>query len=372
MLYLLLEWIRQEFNTPGFNVFRYLTFRAALAAGFSLLFCVVLGPKLIALLRRRQIGEAVKLDGPKSHFSKAGTPTMGGLILVGSLVVNTLLWADLRNPYILIICLATAWMCAVGFLDDYLKVIKKYPNGLIGRYKLVGQISLGLLVGVLLMYTPIYTDEVRTITTVPFVKSVNFDYQSPILYVLVVAFIITALSNAVNLTDGLDGLATGCAAAVVLTLGLICYVTGNIKFAGYLDIVYLRGAGELVIYAGATIGACLGFLWYNTFPAQVFMGDTGSLALGAGIGTLALLVKKELLLPVLGGIFLAEVLSVILQRSYFKYTKKTTGEGRRIFRMAPIHHHFEMMGTPESKIVTRFWIMALILALISLSTLKLR
>ncbi|HEY4756717.1 MAG TPA: phospho-N-acetylmuramoyl-pentapeptide-transferase [Ignavibacteriaceae bacterium] len=369
MLYYLSEYINKVFNPPGFDIFRFLTFRSALAAITGLVLALFLSPKIISVLKRKQIGEAKKIDGPKSHWSKAGTPTMGGIIVVLSVVVPVLLWGDVKSIYIILIVFGTLVLSAVGFLDDYLKVIKKYPNGLIARYKLLGQVLVGLAIGTVIYFSPQF-EGINSITTVPFLKDINFDFSY--FYIPVVVFIITATSNAVNLTDGLDGLAIGVIAIVMIALAIISYVSGNAIYSDYLNIIYLPGAGELTVYVAALVGASLGFLWYNSYPAQVFMGDTGSLALGGAFGILAVLIKKELLIPILGGIFFLETISVIMQRLYFKYTKKKYGEGRRIFKMAPIHHHFEMLGWPEPKIVMRFYIIAVILAIISLTSFKIR
>jgi phospho-N-acetylmuramoyl-pentapeptide-transferase len=294
---------------------------------------------------------------------------MGGIILILSVVIPVLLWADIKSMYIILILLGTIWLSGVGFLDDYLKVVKKLPNGLIARYKLLGQVLIGLIIGAIIYYSPQFAG-FNSVTTVPFLKNVNFDFSY--LYIPVVVFIITATSNAVNLTDGLDGLAIGVTIIVMLALAIISYVSGNAIYANYLNIIYLPGSGELTVFVSALVGASLGFLWFNSYPAQVFMGDTGSLALGGAFGILAVLIKKELLIPILGGIFFMETISVIIQRLYFKYTKKRYGEGRRVFKMAPIHHHFEMLGWPEPKIVMRFYIIAIILAIISLASFKIR
>jgi phospho-N-acetylmuramoyl-pentapeptide-transferase len=369
MLYYLFDYINKVFSPPGFKVFRFLTFRSALAAITALFLAFYLGPKIIKILQKHQIGEAKKEDGPKSHWSKAGTPTMGGIILIISVVVPVLLWGDLKSIYVILILAGTIWLSAVGFLDDYLKVVKKLPNGLIARYKLLGQVSIGLIIGCVIYFTPEFKG-FSTLTTVPFLKSVNLNLS--IFYVPAVVFIIAATSNAVNLTDGLDGLAIGITTIVMLTLAVIAYVSGNAIYSRYLDIIFLPGAGELTVFISAVIGASLGFLWFNSYPAQVFMGDTGSLALGGAFGIISVLVRKELLIPILGGIFFMETISVIIQRSYFKYTKKKYGEGKRIFKMAPMHHHFEMLGWPEPKIVTRFYIIAIILAIVSLASFKIR
>jgi phospho-N-acetylmuramoyl-pentapeptide-transferase len=369
MLYYLAELIQYNFSPPGFNVFRYLTFRSALAAITALLLTFYVGPKVLNMLRKKQIGEAKKEDGPKFHWSKAGTPTMGGLIILMSGLIPVILWADLRNVYILLILFSTITLGLVGLLDDYLKVVKKYKEGLLAKYKLAGQVTVGIVVGLVIYMAPQF-ENINTITTIPFLKNYQFDFS--IFYIPIIIFIITATSNAVNLTDGLDGLATGTVGIVIFTLGIIAYISGNVEWSKYINILYLKGNGELVIFCTAVAGACLGFLWYNSYPAQVFMGDTGSLALGGAIGTLSILVKKEFLLPLLGGVFFAETVSVLIQRYYFKYTKKKYGEGRRVFNMAPLHHHYEMKGIPEPKIVLRFYIIAVLLAIMTLATFKIR
>ena len=369
MLYYLFDYINKAYNPPGFDIFRFLTFRSAVAAITGLFLSLYFGPKIINMLRKNQIGEAKKVDAPQSHWSKAGTPTMGGLIIIISVFIPVILWADIKSLYIILILFGTIFLGGVGFLDDYLKVVKKYPNGLIARYKLMGQIFIGLVVGSVIYFAPQF-EGISTLTTVPFLKNVNFDFS--FLYIPVVIFIITATSNAVNLTDGLDGLAIGIIIIVMLTLALISYVSGNAIYSDYLNIIYLPGSGELTVFVSALIGAALGFLWFNSYPAQVFMGDTGSLALGGAFGILTVLIKKELLIPILGGIFFVETLSVIVQRLYFKYTKKKYGQGRRVFKMAPLHHHFEIAGWPEPKIVMRFYIVAIILAIVSLTSFKIR
>jgi phospho-N-acetylmuramoyl-pentapeptide-transferase len=374
MLYYIFDILEQLYHPPGFGMVRYLTFRAAAAAITALVIAFWLGPKIIRALKARQIGEAAKLEAPKTHLTKAGTPTMGGLIVLASVLVPTILWGNLGNMYIVLILFVTALLGAVGFLDDYLKVVKKKPKGLIARYKIVGQVFAGLVVGGVIYFLPDWVDpglwKYNSSTTVPFFKSLEFDFGY--LYIPMVVFVITATSNAVNLTDGLDGLAIGIVGIVSLTLGVISYISGNAILSEYLTIPFLRGSGELVVYCAALAGAAVGFLWFNAYPAQVFMGDTGSLALGGAIGALCVLIKKELLIPTLGGVFLAEAVSVIIQRLYFKYTKRRYGEGRRVFRMAPLHHHFEMLGWPEPKIVTRFYIVAVLLMILSLATFKVR
>lgn len=369
MLYYLFDYINRIYSPPGFDIFRFLTFRSALSAITALFIAFYAGPKIIKLLQKHQIGEAKKADGPQFHWSKAGTPTMGGLILLLSIAIPVLLWGDVVSIYIILILAGTLFLGAVGFLDDYLKVIKKLPNGLIARYKLLGQIFVGLVVGLVIYFSPEFSG-FNTLTTVPFLKNVNLDLSY--FYIPAVIFIVTATSNAVNLTDGLDGLSIGVTVIVMIALALLSYFSGNAIFSNYLNIIYLPGSGELTVFVAAVVGAGLGFLWYNSYPAQVFMGDTGSLALGGAFGILAVLIKKELFIPILGGIFFMETISVILQRTYFKYTKKKYGEGKRIFKMAPVHHHFEMLGWPEPKIVVRFYIIAIILAVVTLVSFKIR
>jgi len=377
MLYLLAAMLRaSNVDFPGMNLFQYVTFRAAAAAIVALLIALLVGPRIIAFLKRLQIGEQAKkeLHQVGSHSLKAGTPTMGGLIVLASVLIPTLLWANITNMYVLLAVFTTASLGAVGFLDDYLKVIKKLPRGLIGRYKIVGQVFTGLVVGSVIYFFPEWFsssfEQVRTLTTVPFQKNISFDFG--ILYIPVVIFIITATSNAVNLTDGLDGLCIGTVGITALTLAVIAYFSGNAFFADYLNIMHLRGTDELAIFCAALVGAAMGFLWYNAYPAQVFMGDTGSLALGGAIGVLCVLIKKEFLLPIVGGVFFAETISVIIQVTYFKYTKKRFGAGRRVFLMAPLHHHFEKRGWHESKIVTRFYIVAIMVAIIAMASFKVR
>jgi len=369
MLYYLFDYINKLYAPPGFDIFRFLTFRSALAAITGLFMAFYLGPKIIRILQKNQIGEARKDDAPKTHLSKAGTPTMGGLIIILSAVVPVLLWGELKSIYIILILAGTVWLSIVGFVDDYLKVVKKYPKGLIGRYKLLGQFVIGLVVGAVIYFSPEFSG-FNTLTTVPFLKNINLDLS--FLYIPVVIFIVTATSNAVNLTDGLDGLAIGVIAIVMIALALLSYVSGNAIFADYLNIIYLPGSGELTVFVAALVGASLGFLWYNSYPAQVFMGDTGSLALGGAFGILAVLIKKELFIPILGGVFFMETITVIIQKTYFKFTKKKYGQGRRVFKMAPIHHHFEMVGWAEPKIVVRFYIIAIILAIVTLVSFKIR
>jgi phospho-N-acetylmuramoyl-pentapeptide-transferase len=478
MLYYLLDWLNRTYDIPGFGVFQYLTFRAILSMLFSLIISLLIGKKIIDLLRKNLIGEVVRTNdlGP-DHASKAGTPTMGGLIIIASIVIPTLLWADITSGYVWLILLGTLWMGLIGFVDDYIKVFKKDKKGLKGKFKIVGQLGLGLIVGLTMLFHPdfqgsrahlttlkvirsspllkqfdfrtgdellklngqdfnvvpdgqtyedlalyrvrrggtgsqgeqVFEEKVITIpkedrkmvanelfgpkdetfiytTDFPFFKNYVFDYSQIVflrdwidrdllgrmVYLLVVIFIITAVSNGVNLTDGIDGLAAGTTAIVGAGLGVFAYVSGNNVFADYLNITYIPLSAELFVYTAALVGACLGFLWYNSFPAQVFMGDTGSLALGGAIAILALMVKKELLVPILCGIFFVESLSVIIQVSYFRYTKNKHGEGRRVFRMAPLHHHYEKLGYHEAKISIRFFLVAILLVLVAFATLKLR
>jgi len=351
----------------GFNVFRYITVKSALAAVTALIFSMIVGPKIIRLLRKHQIGETIRIEGPESHQVKKGTPTMGGLIILVSIFIGVFLWADLTNIYIILILIATMAMGIVGFVDDYLKSVKKMKKGLISRYKLAGQILTGLIIGLVIAFSPIF-DGLHSNTSIPFFKNLEIDFGY--FYIIVIIFVITATSNAVNLTDGLDGLAAGMSAIAFLSFAGMAYISGNVNFSNYLNIIYLPGSGELTVYCMAIFGAAIGFLWYNTYPAQVFMGDTGSLALGSALGAVAILLKKELLLLIIGGVFVLEVLSVIIQTTYFKYTRKKYGEGRRIFNMAPLHHHFELKGWHESKVVVRFLIVGILLALLSLTTFK--
>lgn len=369
MFYYLFDYIDKVFSIPGFGVFKYLTFRSFVSAITALFIAFYIGPKIINYLKKKQIGETIREVGPESHFKKAGTPTMGGIIILLSIVIPVLLWSDLKSSYILLALFGTIVLGIVGFIDDYLKVVKKVSEGLIARYKLLGQIFVGLIVGLSIYYLPEFA-EYNTQTTLPFFKNMNWDFSY--LYIPAVIFIITATSNAVNLTDGLDGLAMGTVTFVMLALAVMSYVSGNIIWSDYLNIIYLPGSGELTVFIAAIIGAGLGFLWFNFYPAQIFMGDTGSLALGGAFGIIAILIKKELLIPILGGVFFIETLSVIIQRLYFKYTKKKFGEGKRVFKMSPIHHHYEMIGWAEPKIVMRFYIVTIILVIISLASFKVR
>ncbi len=351
----------------GFNLFQYITFRSAMAAITALLISFIIGPIILRLLQKHQVGEIIREDGPQTHLSKKGTPTMGGIIILISVITPVLLWANLKNIYINLVLLATLWMGMIGFLDDYLKVIKKYKKGLIARYKLVGQITLGLIIGSYLYFAPEF-ESIRGLTSVPFFK--NLELNLSLFYIPFVVFVMTAGSNSVNLTDGLDGLAAGLSGIAALAFAVISYVSGRIDFSGYLNTIYLPGSGELAVFSSALVGGILGFLWYNSKPAQVFMGDTGSLAIGTALWTMAILLKKEILFVLIGGVFVAETLSVLIQISYFRYTRKRTGTGKRIFLMAPLHHHFEMKGWDESKVVIRFWIVGIFLALLSLSSFK--
>ena len=385
MLYLLFEWIERTYQPPGFQVFQFSTVRAGLAAGTALLVALFAGKKIIRALRGRQIGETIREGedaGAVSHAHKAGTPTMGGIILLLALTSGVLLWADLRNPYVWIALVATLWMGAFGFADDYIKVVKKDKQGIAPKVKIAGQLSLGVIVALLILFVLPFEGGLDTFTSLPFVPDGGFDYDflSPlvgrevgwIIFIPVITFILTGVSNAVNLTDGLDGLTAGTAAFSTLALIGMAYITGNVNLAEFVNDVYLPGTSELVIFGAALSAACFGFLWYNGHPAQVFMGDTGSLALGAAIGTLAILIKKELYLPVVGAIFFAETLSVIIQTTYFKYTKRKTGEGKRVFRMAPLHHHYEALGVHESKIVIRFWIVTALLSILAMFLFRIR
>jgi len=387
MLYWLLFPVRE--SAAIFNLFGYITFRAAGATLTAMLISFLFGGRIIRYLRTHQIGQEVREDGPASHLKKQGTPTMGGLIILVSILVPVLLWGRLDSTSLAVVLVSTVWMGLIGLLDDYLKVIRHSSKGLIGRYKLTGQIALGLFAGIWLFLTPpqpsavqlapSYLPSVRTVdisdtsqeitirsseTTLPFFKSIRLNLG--VFYILLVILVITGTSNAVNLTDGLDGLATGVSLISILTFGALAYFLGHANFAQYLQFSHLPGVGEVFVFAGAAIGACLGFLWYNTTPAEVFMGDTGSLALGGAIGSMAVVTRNELLLALVGGVFVAEALSVMIQVGHFRKT------GRRVFRMAPIHHHFELLGWAESKVVVRFWIVAAILALLGLSTFKIR
>lgn len=421
MLYHLFTYLDKAFDFPGAGMFNFISFRTGLAFILALILSTTFGRRIIDYLQKKQIGETIRDLGLEGQMSKKGTPTMGGIIIIIAILVPTLLLASLNNLYIILMLITTIWMGLIGFLDDYLKVFRKNKEGLKGRFKIVGQVGLGLIVGLTMYLSPDIVirenkeikgattrvenveyakqDVKSTKTTIPFFKNNNLDYADAfqwagdkaqaygwILFVLVTIFIVTAVSNGANMTDGLDGLATGSSAIIGVILGILAYVSGNVNYAGYLNIMYLPGTGELLIYAGAFIGATIGFLWYNAFPAQVFMGDTGSLTLGGIIAVFALAIHKELLIPILCGVFLVENLSVMMQVGYFKYTKKRYGEGRRVFKMAPLHHHYQKPGNsgiqaliqhplqamPESKIVVRFWIVGIILAAVTIITLKIR
>ena len=367
MLYHLLYPLR-DFFSP-LNVFQYITFRSASAAILALIISFILGPAIIRMLRRNQIGEEIREYGPESHFKKRGTPTMGGIIILSAIILPTLLLADIKNPFVQILLISTIWMGCIGFIDDYLKSIKKIKKGLVARYKLAGQVSIGLIITFWIYNTPEW-ENIITVTSIPFLKDSVIDFG--LLYPLMIIFVVTGTSNAVNLTDGLDGLAAGLLAISFSTFSVIAYVSGRVDFSDYLNIIYLPGAGELTIFTASCVGACLGYLWFNASPAEVFMGDVGSLSTGAALGTLAILLKKELLLIIIGGVFVAEAVSVILQVGYYRYTKKKTGDGKKLFLMAPFHHHYELKGFSESKVVTRLWIIGLLLALMTLTTFKIR
>jgi len=367
MLYYILYPLREYFSP--LNVFQYITFRSASAAILALILSFILGPLIINQLRKKQIGEKIREEGPQSHLSKEGTPTMGGFIILIAIILPTLLFADIYNPFVQILVISTIWMGLIGFIDDYLKSIKKIEKGLVAKYKLAGQVAIGLIITYWIYNTPAW-DNFRTVTSIPFLKDTVVDFG--LLYPLMIILVVTSTSNAVNLTDGLDGLATGLLAISFSVFSIIAYVSGRVDFSDYLNIIYLPGAGELTIFTAACVGACLGYLWFNSSPAEVFMGDIGSLSTGSALGTLAILLKKEFLLIIIGGVFVAEALSVILQVGYYRYTKNKYGEGKKIFLMAPFHHHFELKGLPESKVVIRFWIIGLLLALLTITTFKIR
>ncbi len=378
MLYELIRWLNNLYSPPGFGAFDFITTRTAFAAATALLISLIIGKKIINWLIRMQLKENIRDDiGLSTHLEKADTPTMGGVIIILATLIPALLWMNIFSIYTWLIVFVVLVLGSVGFIDDYIKVVLKNKSGLHGWFKIIGQVLVGLVLGAFLYFWPAFS-EFNTLTTVPFLKEVNIDYAifgeqlGWLIYIPVVILVITAVSNAANLTDGLDGLLSGTSAIAGTILGIFAYVSGRVDFSGFLNIMYLPGSGELTIFAASLVGACLGFLWYNTHPASVFMGDTGSLALGGALGALALMIHKELLLPIICGIFVVEALSVIIQTSWFKYTRKKYGEGRRIFLMTPIHHHFEKLGWPESKIVVRFWIIAILLGIVSLLTLKLR
>ena len=416
MLYYLFAYLEQ-FDIPGAGMFQYISFRSALTVITSLIISMIFGKRVINFLRKQQIGEEVRDLGLEGQLSKKGTPTMGGIIILGSIIIPSLLFADILNIYVILMLITTVWLGIIGFLDDYIKTFKKNKGGLAGKFKIIGQIGLGLIVGLTLFIsddvvvrekivekqnltveqiiegvdntkenTQQFANDIKsTKTTIPFFKNNEFDYEylvsffgkhsqkaAWLVFVIVVILIVTAVSNGANLTDGLDGLATGTSAIIGATLGILAYVGGNVIYADYLNIMYIPHTGELVVFMSAFIGATIGFLWYNSYPAQVFMGDTGSLSIGGIIAVFAIIIRKELLIPILCGIFLMENLSVVMQVGYFKYTKRRFGEGRRIFKMSPIHHHYQMKGYPEPKIVMRFMIIGIILAVISIVTLKIR
>ena len=361
MLYHLLYPLRDIFSP--FNIFQYITFRSASAAIMALLISFILGPIIIRKLKTFQIGEEIRDFGPESHLKKKGTPTMGGLIILSAIIFPSLLLADLNNTFIEILLISTVWMGFIGFIDDYLKSVKKIKKGLIARYKLGGQILLGIIITIWIYNTPGW-DNIRTVTSIPFFKDTVFDFG--LFYPLIILLVVSGTSNAVNLTDGLDGLATGLLAIAFSVFAVIAYISGRIDFSDYLNIIYLPGAGELTVFSAACVGACLGYLWFNAAPAEVFMGDIGSLSTGAALGTLAILLKKEFLLIIIGGVFVAEAISVILQVGYFRYTKKKYGEAEKLFLMAPIHHHCELKDWPESRVVIRVWCKGLLLALLTI------
>lgn len=400
-------YLDEKLDLTGAGVFQYISFRASMATLFSLLITIIFGKSLIRMLRKKQVGESIRNLGLSGQMEKKGTPTMGGLIIIMAIVIPTLLFARPDNIYILLLLVTTLGLGGIGFLDDYIKVFKKNKDGLRGKFKVAGQAFIGLLVAVTLVFHPDvqvrefeenpaqehalqaegetvlnYKDVPSTKTTVPFIKNNELDYSkilpfdndwvSTALYVFIVIFIVTAISNGANITDGIDGLTAGTSAVIGLALAIFAYISGNAIFSSYLNVMFIPNSGELVIFCTAFVGACVGFLWYNAFPAQVFMGDTGSLSLGGVIAVLAFVLRKELLIPFICGIFIIENLSVVLQVGYFKYTRRRYGQGRRIFKMAPLHHHYQKKGIPEAKIVTRFWIIGILLAIMTLATLKLR
>ena len=414
MLYLLFEYLHKNYDIPGLRLFQYLTFRTSLTVILSLIITTVYGRRLIDYLHKKQVGETVRNLGLEGQMQKQGTPTMGGIIILLGILIPTILFANITNIYVILMIVTTIWMGTVGFIDDYIKVFRKNKEGLAGRFKIGGQVGLAIIIGCTMYYHPsitvrqnvdeaivqssapmvlreknqtyYYTQDVKsTVTNVPFYKNNEFDYAKVlkflgegyekyafIVFLAAVIIIISGVSNGANLTDGIDGLATGASAIIGITLGLFAYVSGNVVMADYLNIMYIPHSGELVVFAGAFVGACVGFLWYNSYPAQVFMGDTGSLALGSIIAAFAIMIRKELLIPILCGVFLIEILSVMLQVTYFKYTKRRFGEGVRIFLMSPLHHHYQKKGYHEAKIVTRFWIIGIFLAIATIITLKVR
>lgn len=414
MLYYLFEYINAHYDFPGTGVFQYISFRAALAVITSLVISLLFGNTLIGMLRKKQVGETVRDLGLEGQVQKAGTPTMGGLIIIGAILIPVLLFARLDNIYVIIMIITTVLLGAIGFIDDYIKVFKKNKQGLAGKFKIVGQVAVGVIVGSLLFWNDDvvsrqkvavpqsenvvleagdqpqqkfeWKERKAVVTTIPFIKNNEFDYAwilrfftkekaarwAWLVFIPIVVFVVTAVSNGANITDGLDGLATGSSAIIGVVLAIFAFVSGNVIFADYLNIMFIPDSGELTVFISAFVGACIGFLWYNSYPAQVFMGDTGSLALGGIIAVFALAIRKELLIPLFCGVFLIENISVIMQVAYFRYTKKRHGEGRRIFLMAPLHHHYQKLGYHEAKIVSRFWIVGILLAVLTIVTLKLR
>ncbi len=399
MLYHLFDYLDKTFDFYGAGVFQYISFRAGMASFLSLLISMVFGKYIISFLKKNQFSESIRDLGLSGEKVKKGTPTMGGIIIILSIVIPTFLFSKLSNIYVIIMLIVTIWMGIIGFLDDYLKISKKNKDGLKPKFKIFGQISLGVIIGLILVFhddivvRQFNNESINTIennhldtkdliTTIPFVKNNEFNYKwllpgelrefDWILYIIIVIFIITAVSNGSNLTDGLDGLAAGTSAIIGITLAIFSYLSGNIIFSDYLNILYIPNIGEIVIFCFAFVGACIGFIWYNSYPAQVFMGDTGSLSIGAIIAVLSIIIKKELLIPILCGVFFIESLSVIIQVTYFKYTKRKLGKGKRVFLMAPLHHHYQLKGIHETKIVSRFWMIGILLAILTLTTLKLR
>ena len=410
MLYYLFDYLEKTYQFPGAGLFQFLTFRAALAVLFSLLIAIIYGKKIIKFLRKQQVGETIRDLGLDGQIEKAGTPSMGGIIIILATIIPVLLFAKLENIYVVLLLVTTVWMGIIGFIDDYIKIFKKNKEGLSGKFKVIGQVGLGIIVGATMYFhsditvkrqkvtaansienisrnrTPeFYPEEKTLLTTIPFVKENEFNYESLIswageeardyvwlIFIPIIIFIITAVSNGANLTDGIDGLAAGTSAIIGVTLALFAWVSGNVIFSDYLNIMYIPNTGELSIFIMSFVGALIGFLWYNAYPAQVFMGDTGSLTIGGIIAVIAIAIRKEWLIPILCGVFLIENLSVVMQVGWFKYTKKKFGEGRRIFKMSPLHHHYQKSGFHESKIVTRFWIVGIFLAILTIATLKIR
>ena len=382
MLYYLFDFLEREYNFFGAGLFRYITFRASVTLIASILIGLIIGKRILLYLKKRQIGESIRTDGPESHFSKKGTPTMGGIIIIAAILVPCLLFAKLTNVYVILMLVSTLWMGIIGFVDDYIKVFKRDKEGLKGRFKIIGQIGLGFLIA-LVLYRNEVTSQNALITNLPFFKY-PFDYNTlfaskaltTVIYFLAIIFIVTAVTNGVNLTDGIDGLAAGTTAIVATGLAILAYVVGNKVQADYLNVIYVPNSGEVVIFLAALIGACTGFLWYNSYPAQVFMGDTGSMALGGAVVAVAIIIKMELLIPILCAVYFLESLSVVLQVSYFKYQKHKRGseyaKANRLFKMSPLHHHFEKSGIPEPKVVLRFWIVTILFVLLAIASLKMR